>query len=518
MINKSRIALVLAIACVCLMPRTSVAQSTGGRWSIGVHGGANIWLNDMNKRKIGEGAEMYLRYGISPGFSLGLQGGYEELKSGQNPTYKPELPNDYLKLRAGHASLVGWFHLSPGKKFAPYFYLGGGVMMYKGVTGLNVNFPDTKRYTSLHIPLGIGFEAFTGKSASFTMEAGGRILDDHTDFFKFKAPDWYGTVKAGFNFYFGRSDLDDDDEDGLTNIQEEQFGTNPRNPDSDEDGLKDGEEVNRYKTDPLKPDTDGDGLTDGDEVMKYRTDPIISDTDGDGLSDGAEINKYKYGTDPLKIDTDGDMLTDGDEVLKYHTNPLSADTDGDGLSDWDELKLYKSDPTKSDTDGDGLTDGDEVRKYKTDPTKADTDGGGIADGTEILKGTNPLNPKDDLPGGPPLVLESGKRIVLDGVNFISGSAKLLKNSEKTLERARRALVNNATVKVEIVGHTDNKGSAKMNMSLSLRRAQAVKAWLVKRGILLSRLTATGMGLNEPIDTNGTAEGRANNRRIEFRVK
>ncbi len=504
------------MASVCSIPYPTVAQTTGGRWSIGIHAGANIWMNDMNQRKVGEGAEMYLRYGVSRGFSLGIQGGYEELKSGQKPAYKPQLPNDYLKLRAGHASLVGWFHFSPGKKFAPYFYLGGGVMMYKGVNGINLNFPDTKRYISFHIPAGIGFEAFMGKSASFTMEASGRVLDDKTEFFKFQAPDWYGSVKAGFNFYFGRSEVDDDDEDGLTNVLEERFGTDPHFADTDKDGLKDGEEVNRYKTDPLKADTDGDGLTDGDEVLKYRTDPAQTDTDGDGLSDGVEINKD--GTDPLKIDTDGDTLTDGDEVSKHNTDPLRADTDGDGLSDWDEVKVYKTDPTKSDTDADGLTDVDEVRKYKTDPSKNDTDGGGIADGAETLKGTNPLNPKDDLPGGAPLVLEAGKRLVLEGVNFVSGSARLLQNSGKTLERARRALVNNPAVKVEIVGHTDNNGSAKMNMSLSLRRAQAVRAWLVKKGIPASRLTSTGRGLNEPLDTNGTAEGRANNRRIEFRVK
>lgn len=516
MTNISRFAFVLAIVSVCLIARTTMAQTTGGRWSIGIHGGANIWFNDMNQRKVGEGAEMFLRYGVSRGFSLGVQGGYEELKSGQKPTYKVELPNDYLKLRAGHASLVGWFHLSPGKKFAPYFYLGGGVMMYKGVNGVNLNFPDTKSRTSFHIPVGIGFEAFMGRSASFTMEGSGRILNDNTELFKFQAPDWYASVKAGFNFYFGRSEAEDDDEDGLTNVQEERFGTDPRNPDSDKDGLKDGEEVNRYKTNPLKPDTDADGLTDGDEVLKYRTDPAQTDTDGDGLSDGIEINKD--GTDPLKIDTDGDTLSDGDEVLKHSTDPLRTDTDGDGLSDWDELKVYKSDPVKSDTDADGLTDGDEIRKYKTDPMKSDTDGGGIADGAETLKGTNPLDPKDDLPGGAPLVLEVGKRLVLEGVNFVSGSAKLLQNSEKTLERARRALVNNPAVKVEIVGHTDNNGSAKMNLSLSLRRAQAVRAWLVKRGISSARLTATGRGMDEPIDTNTTPESRANNRRIEFRVK
>ncbi|HVM90569.1 MAG TPA: hypothetical protein VMU11_01585 [Verrucomicrobiae bacterium] len=58
----------------------------------------------------------------------------------------------------------------------------------------------------------------------------------------------------------------DPDGDGLTNLQEEQLGTNPNNPDSDGDGLTDGQEVNVYKSNPLNPDTDGDGYKDGDEV------------------------------------------------------------------------------------------------------------------------------------------------------------------------------------------------------------------------------------------------------------
>ncbi len=512
--NRYRIVLVLVIAC--LQPFKGGAQSTNGRWSLGLHGGANMWFNDMNTRKVGEGGEMYLRYGLSPRFSLGLQGGYEELKGEEIPVRPPDFPNDYLKLRAGHASLVGWFHLSPGKKFAPYIYVGGGVMVYRGVNGLDLNFPDTKRYVSLHIPIGVGFESFLGKGASFTMEASGRILDDQTDFFKYQAPDWYVSVKAGFNFYFGASDQDDDDADGLTNAQEAVYGTDPKKADSDQDVLKDGEEVGRYKTDPMKPDTDGDGLTDGDEVQKYGTDPTQADTDGDKLSDGDEVNKH--GTDPLKIDTDGDTLVDGDEVLKYSTDPLKTDTDGDGLSDWEEVKVYKTNPAKIDSDGDGLTDGEEVHKYKTDPAKTDTDGGGVADGSEVVRKTNPLDSRDDSPGNAPLVLESGKRLVLVGVNFVSGSAKLLKNSEKTLERAYNALVANPSVKLDIVGHTDSQGSAEMNLALSVRRAQSVKAWLVKKGIAVSRLRATGRGMDEPIDSNTTAEGRANNRRIEFRVK
>jgi outer membrane protein OmpA-like peptidoglycan-associated protein len=346
-------------------------------------------------------------------------------------------------------------------------------------------------------------------------------MDDWTDHAKFKSPDWYGSVKAGVNVYLGSSDAEDDDSDGLSNALESKHGTDSANPDTDGDGLKDGEEVRRYRSDPLKPDTDGDGISDGDEVFKYRTDPNQQDSDVDGLLDGDEISKY--GTDPLRLDTDGDSLIDGEEVQKYNTDPLKVDTDGDGLSDWDEVRSYKSDPLKTDTDGDGLLDGDEVRKHKTDPTRTDTDAGGASDGAEVLRGTNPLNPRDDSgrPSGATapqeIILEPGKSIVLIGVNFLSGSAKLLKNSQKVLERAYLALSANPNLNVQIMGHTDNVGGAKRNLRLSRQRAETVKNWLVRAGIAASRLSAVGRGASIPLDTNSTREGRANNRRIEFHV-
>ena len=78
-------------------------------------------------------------------------------------------------------------------------------------------------------------------------------------------------------------------------------------------------------TDPRNPDTDSDGLTDREEVLKYGTDPLRSDTDGDGLADGDEI---KYGTDPLQWDTDGDHWGDGLDVAPNNslipTIPLVA--------------------------------------------------------------------------------------------------------------------------------------------------------------------------------------------------
>ena len=473
-----------------------------------------MWINDFNNRKIGHEAELQLRYGVSKVFSLGLVGGYAELKASQTPIFS-SFQDDYLKLEAIPAALVGWFHLAPGKSFSPYLYVGGGAMFYKRKDGVGNAVPNDDMSTSVMIPIGVGFESFASKSVSLGLDVGYRLLDDLTDYRKHDFSDSYVSARIGLNFYLGSSGADDDDGDGLTNAEEARLGTNPNNVDSDGDGLKDGDEVYRYKTDPLKTDTDGDGLSDGDEVFKHKTSPTNKDTDSDGLSDGDEVTKYK--TDPLRIDTDGDTLSDGDEVIKYKSDPLKVDTDGDGLSDWDEVQTYKTDPTKTDTDGDGLSDSDEIKNYKTDPLKVDTDGGGVNDGAEVQRKTNPLDPKDDIVKET-IILEKGKSVILEGVNFATGSAVLTKESEVTLEKAFIAMVANPDVVVEIAGYTDNVGSDAINDALSLRRAQSVQTWLVKKGIPSKRMTAVGNGKRDPVASNDTPEGRAQNRRIEFHVQ
>ncbi len=252
---------------------------------------------------------------------------------------------------------------------------------------------------------------------------------------------------------------------------------------------------------------------------------VIGGTDNDADNDGLKKSEEKQlGTDPDKADTDGDGLSDGDEVNKYHTNPLKADTDGDGLSDGDEVMKYKTDPLKADTDGDGLSDGDEVMKYKTDPLKADTDGDGFNDGIEVLNKTDPLDPKSptkevpkpvETPKAEALKAEVGKAIVLEGVTFKSGSTTVQPASEPILSRALSTFLENPTIDVEIRGYTDNVGSAKANTQLSQKRADAVRTWLVKRGIPAARIKSKGYGSANPIAPNTTAEGRAQNRRIEF---
>jgi uncharacterized repeat protein (TIGR01451 family) len=175
----------------------------------------------------------------------------------------------------------------------------------------------------------------------------------------------------------------DTDKDGMPDYWERKNGLNPADPndgnlDPDKDGLTNLEEY-KHGTDPHKADTDGGGVSDEDEIKKgtnpldAKDDPI--DKDGDGLPDKDETNVYH--TDPGKADTDGGGVNDGDEVLKNNTNPLDPRDD-------------------KDTDGDRLPDADEIGIYHTDPYKADTDGGGVNDGDEVFRGTDPLNPNDDL--------------------------------------------------------------------------------------------------------------------------
>lgn len=129
------------------------------------------------------------------------------------------------------------------------------------------------------------------------------------------------------------TDPTDTDKDGIPDAAEDYFGTDPTNPDTDGDGIPDDIELTILGTDPTQKDSDGNGIPDGDEdqdgdgltnleEVKLGTDPALADTDGDGLSDGAEANTY--GTDPLKYDTDGDGASDGKEI-ELGTDPLKYD-------------------------------------------------------------------------------------------------------------------------------------------------------------------------------------------------
>jgi outer membrane protein OmpA-like peptidoglycan-associated protein len=478
----------VAVAALSLTP-TVRSQDSRGAWSVGGQLGENFWLTEFQVRKLGFGTEVFARYRISRPISLSFLTGFEVLKA-EDPGVA-SIPV-YMRLTAFPASLVATWHLSPDKTFSPYVYTGAGAFFFLRSDGSGGYYPNKYFRTSFLVPVGLGVETFTSEKISITGDFGFRIIQDNSDLIDNHWLDSYLKVQIGLIYHFGFSSSLDSDGDGLTDEQERKYGTDPNNPDTDGDGLKDGEEVFKYHTDPLNPDTDGDGIPDGNEVFKFKTDPLKADTDDDGLTDGEEI--LKYNTDPLRADTDGDGLTDGDEVKKYHTNPLKADTDGDGL-----------------------TDGEEVLKYHTNPLNPDTDGGGVNDGIEVRRGTNPNDPRDDFIADP-LKLERGVTAILDGVIFMPGADKFGIESEGGMQRLFMTLATNPDMNVQVIGYRDYTGTDQFNDALALRRAQAVKDWLVERGISESRISVSS-NPNKPLNPfRASAADRAKYRRMEIRVK
>ncbi|MBT7701860.1 MAG: DUF2341 domain-containing protein, partial [Verrucomicrobia bacterium] len=162
--------------------------------------------------------------------------------------------------------------------------------------------------------------------------------------------------------------------------------------DFDEDGLSNAQEY-QLGSDVYNEDTDGDGLSDYDEVTTHGTSPIALDSDSDGLPDGWEVANGYDPTEPANgaADSDGDGLSDGAEY-GLGTGINDTDSDDDGLSDGAEANIHGTDPLVADTDGDSLSDGDEVDAHGTDPLLADTDSDGYTDSVELTAGTNPLDP------------------------------------------------------------------------------------------------------------------------------
>ena len=114
-------------------------------------------------------------------------------------------------------------------------------------------------------------------------------------------------------------------------------------------------------------------------------------------------------------------------------------------------------------------------------------------------------------------VEVGTKVVLDNIYFQTGKAVLMPESNDELDQVVRFLENNPGMKLEISGHTDNTGSLRINQRLSRDRAKAVVDYLVKRGITPEMLISQGYADSQPVASNDTADGRRQNRRVEFKV-
>jgi len=200
-----------------------------------------------------------------------------------------------------------------------------------------------------------------------------------------------------------------------------------------------------------------------------------------------------------------------------------ADTDGDGIGD--DVDACPDTPAgtavgstgcEADTDGDGVPD-----HLDTCP---DTAAGTAVNEQGCAPEPEPAPPVESgcrAPGpGEPINLEgcaTGEAIVLRGVTFDTGSARLTANAKVILNGVADNLLAAPNVKVEIGGHTDSQGSDAYNQSLSEKRARSVQDYLVARGVPPERLSFKGYGESQPVDTNETADGREANRRVEMKI-
>jgi OOP family OmpA-OmpF porin len=109
-----------------------------------------------------------------------------------------------------------------------------------------------------------------------------------------------------------------------------------------------------------------------------------------------------------------------------------------------------------------------------------------------------------------------KPIRLEGASFATGSSKLLPGAGSKLDEVVSAAKQYPEIDITVSGYTDSRGNAQSNVALSQARAESVKAYLAGKGVAASRISAKGFGADSPIADNGTAEGRAKNRRVEVR--
>ena len=114
-------------------------------------------------------------------------------------------------------------------------------------------------------------------------------------------------------------------------------------------------------------------------------------------------------------------------------------------------------------------------------------------------------------------IRKGDSFEIENLQFERSKANITKSSAETLDKLVEFMHANPAVKIRINGHTDSVGSKYLNRLLSFNRANAVVAYLVRKGIEQDRLTAKGFGPDQPIADNATIEGRAKNRRVEFEI-
>lgn len=499
-----------------------------GRLEVGATGYFTKYFGEFTDNKVGLAGGFFTKYYIPyvPEFSIGVRAGFGRLQYSRR--YKNRFGDEFYRqfpkssfpdanvnaydryTKVTTVDFLLFVNLFPRSQINYYLFAGYSVLSFQNQDILNSpldgggykfhykNFKDEDEF-DYHWIGGLGADYFITRDFSAGLFLAYRALNtDLLDGFAQVLPngepsntDAYGEFGLKVSYYFFSDN--DPDEDGITNIEESKYGTNPH-----------------------KYDTDDDGVSDKDEIKLFKSNPLLIDSDSDGLSDSEEIANS---TNPNDADTDKDGLADYEEVMLLHSNPNEADSDRDRLSDKSEIQ-NGSNPMNGDTDGDGIGDKDDkcpsvfgIRILNGCPQ------------TEALVKEVQVKDTVYLQSKPDTVIivqeiekiKKGDTYKPKGINFLTGSAEIRIESELVLDDIVDWLEKNPKIKVEIQGHTDQEGSTESNKKLSIDRAEAVMHYLINHGISPTRLSAVGFGETKPIDNSGTPKAMAKNRRIEFKV-
>ena len=214
--------------------------------------------------------------------------------------------------------------------------------------------------------------------------------------------------------------------------------------------------------------------------------------------------------------------------------PVFVDSDNDGIAD--EFDKCPDTPAEAqgqvdsvgcplDTDTDGVAN--YLDKCPDTPAEAqgqvdsvgcplDTDADGVANYEDIC----PDTPGEKSNKGCPIVINEVRNMIqkkMVGIEFDFAKADIRPESYSYLNQIAQTFIANPSYEIEIQGHTSSEGTYPFNMKLSNQRAEAVRNYLIKRGVPASMLTTKGFGPNKPIGDNATLEGRKRNRRVEFDI-
>jgi OOP family OmpA-OmpF porin len=289
-------------------------------------------------------------------------------------------------------------------------------------------------------------------------------------------------------------------------------------------------------------DDDSDGVRNGADACPRQGGKVdaagcpVKDLDGDGVLDDADRCPTVAGDAVLQgcPDTDKDGIEDSADKCPSVFGVLAfggcADTDKDGLQDSQDKCPAEAGPAERqgcpqrDADKDGILDEQDscpseagISELKGCPAK-DRDNDTVADHLDNCPDEAGVADNQGCPAQKKqlVAIQSGRIDLKDAVYFDTAKATIQSRSFKLLDQVAKILLEHPELEmVRIEGHTDNQGKPEANRKLSQRRAEAVRAYLIKKGVAAERMVAQGFGQDRPIADNKTAKGRAANRRVEF---